>query len=263
MTIDIKNSYKKWDVQPIASPKKLAKNNFEFYNNIEFKSLMTTSPIVTLIINQTTSSYEFISDNIKTITGYSTQDFYEDGFDFGMSITDKQYTPYLNKYIIPCIFENIEKHAKTNELNKIKFTYNCKIKRKDGKSIWIQQTVTIIKVDKNGTPLLISLSMIDINNLKKDDIINFSILKSTNEGYYNAIYTQDYSITKNELNLSQREIEVLNLIMEGKSSREVAEKLYISLNTVKTHRKNMLDKTGCKKSTELINYTRGLISANF
>ena len=262
MTIDLKDSHKKWGIPTIVSPEKLIKSGSELFNNTEFKSLMTSSPIVTIIINQATSRYEFISDNIKNITGYSALDFHGEGVHWGMHITNKEYTPYLNKYIIPGISENIEKYAKLHELHKIKFTYNCKITRKDGKSVWLQQTMTVLKADERGKPLLVSLSIIDISNLKRDDIINFSILKSTKEGYFNPVLTQDYPIIKNEQKLSQREIEILNLIGEGKSSREVAEKLYISINTVKTHRKNMLGKTGCKKSTELLNYSRGLISCN-
>lgn len=55
-----------------------------------------------------------------------------------------------------------------------------------------------------------------------------------------------------EYDLSSRELEILKLIATGKSSKEIAEKLYISKNTVDTHRRNILDKTGLKNSKELI-----------
>ncbi len=51
----------------------------------------------------------------------------------------------------------------------------------------------------------------------------------------------------NELkNLSEREIEVLKLIMYEYSSEQIAEKLFISKNTVDSHRKNILEKTQIK-----------------
>jgi DNA-binding NarL/FixJ family response regulator len=42
--------------------------------------------------------------------------------------------------------------------------------------------------------------------------------------------------------LSQREQEVLQLIAEGKSTREIAAMLYVSVKTVETHRKQIMDK---------------------
>jgi DNA-binding NarL/FixJ family response regulator len=52
--------------------------------------------------------------------------------------------------------------------------------------------------------------------------------------------------------LTRRELEVLSLIAEGNTTGSIASKLSIQINTVKTHRKNMLKKTGCKNITELI-----------
>ena len=52
--------------------------------------------------------------------------------------------------------------------------------------------------------------------------------------------------------LSLRETEVLNLIINGASNGEISEKLYISENTVKFHVRNILKKTGCSNRTELL-----------
>ena len=54
--------------------------------------------------------------------------------------------------------------------------------------------------------------------------------------------------------LSVREIEVLGLIMLGYTTKEIANKLFISYETVKSHRKNILEKTGAKNTASLINY---------
>jgi DNA-binding NarL/FixJ family response regulator len=54
--------------------------------------------------------------------------------------------------------------------------------------------------------------------------------------------------------LSPREIEVLRLIAAGKSNREIADTLFISLNTVATHVRNILTKTGCANRTEAAAY---------
>jgi len=52
--------------------------------------------------------------------------------------------------------------------------------------------------------------------------------------------------------LSKREKEILDLLLQGKSSREIAEQLFISKTTVDTHRRNILEKTGAKSTLELL-----------
>lgn len=52
--------------------------------------------------------------------------------------------------------------------------------------------------------------------------------------------------------LSQREFEIIKLIATGMNSEQVAEKLFISINTINTHRKNIIDKTGKGSISELI-----------
>ncbi len=54
--------------------------------------------------------------------------------------------------------------------------------------------------------------------------------------------------------LSLREIEVLGLIMQGFTNNEIAEKLFVCYETVKSHRKNILLKTGAKNTAALINH---------
>ena len=45
---------------------------------------------------------------------------------------------------------------------------------------------------------------------------------------------------------SKRECEILQLIFEGFTSQEIADKLFISLQTVESHRKNMISKAGTR-----------------
>jgi DNA-binding NarL/FixJ family response regulator len=63
--------------------------------------------------------------------------------------------------------------------------------------------------------------------------------------------------------LTPREVEVLKLIAEGYTSKEIAAMLVISIKTVDRHRTNMLDKLGMRDRVELTRYAirRGLIEA--
>ncbi len=62
--------------------------------------------------------------------------------------------------------------------------------------------------------------------------------------------------------LTGRELEILTLVGEGKTSKEIAEDLFISENTVRNHVRNILDKLGMKSRFEAVNwaYREGLIN---
>lgn len=54
--------------------------------------------------------------------------------------------------------------------------------------------------------------------------------------------------------LSTRELQVLQMIMQGHTNQEIAGKLFISIETVKSHRKHLLSKTGARNTAALINH---------
>ena len=67
-----------------------------------------------------------------------------------------------------------------------------------------------------------------------------------------AFQAHQFSTLKHSF--SNREIEVIRMIAEGQTSKEIAKALYLSPATVRTHRQNILAKSGCSKSSELISY---------
>jgi LuxR family maltose regulon positive regulatory protein len=58
--------------------------------------------------------------------------------------------------------------------------------------------------------------------------------------------------------LSERELEVLQLIADGLSNREIADKLFISVGTVKTHTHNIYGKLGVSGRTQAVARAREL-----
>lgn len=56
----------------------------------------------------------------------------------------------------------------------------------------------------------------------------------------------------NGLKFSSRELEVCELMKEGLTTQEIADRLFISIRTVETHRKNLMEKFGVKNSTGVI-----------
>ena len=63
------------------------------------------------------------------------------------------------------------------------------------------------------------------------------------------------------LGITKRELEILELIANGMSNREIAEKLFVSENTVKTHLSRLFDKLGAKRRTQAVQIAKeaGLI----
>jgi two-component system, NarL family, response regulator LiaR len=55
-----------------------------------------------------------------------------------------------------------------------------------------------------------------------------------------------------ELAITKRELEILQLIADGLSNREIAEKLFVSENTVKTHSSRLFDKLSAKRRTQAV-----------
>lgn len=60
------------------------------------------------------------------------------------------------------------------------------------------------------------------------------------------------NISHIDIELSEREKEILSLICKEYSNADIAEKLFISIRTVEGHRNNLLMKTGCKNTAGLV-----------
>jgi len=66
---------------------------------------------------------------------------------------------------------------------------------------------------------------------------------------------------REDLNITRRELEILELVAQGLSNREIAAKLFVSENTVKTHCSRAFDKLGAKRRTQAVQLSKefGLI----
>lgn len=104
-----------------------------------------------------------------------------------------------------------------------------------------------------------------LKNTNKSELLN-AIYKLADNGthYSNEILSIMLEKVKREKrklqetqHLSEREIEIVKLIMQEFSSQQIAEKLFISKNTVDTHRKNILEKTQVKTLVGLCKFAFG------
>ena len=61
-----------------------------------------------------------------------------------------------------------------------------------------------------------------------------------------------------QLELSKRELEILNLLAQGHSNQEIASKLFVSVSTVKTHIQNLFEKLDVKRRIQAIEKARSI-----
>jgi two-component system, NarL family, response regulator LiaR len=71
-------------------------------------------------------------------------------------------------------------------------------------------------------------------------------------------HLQALEIERQKLGLSTRELEVLQLMAEGLSNQEIAERLFLSVATVKTHSSKLFEKLDVKRRTQAIDKARQL-----
>jgi len=75
------------------------------------------------------------------------------------------------------------------------------------------------------------------------------------------VHSESFMLDETELkkwNLSNREYEVLQLIVKGKSNLEIAESLFLSVSTIKTHASNLFVKMNVKSRAQAIEKARRL-----
>jgi DNA-binding NarL/FixJ family response regulator len=97
-------------------------------------------------------------------------------------------------------------------------------------------------------------------NADKAEILEALDCISKGKTYFNRDIVTEYinfqktpqSKKPEELRITQREKEVLQLIMEGLTTAQISEKLFVSQNTIDSHRKNLLSKLGVKNTAELV-----------
>jgi DNA-binding NarL/FixJ family response regulator len=68
------------------------------------------------------------------------------------------------------------------------------------------------------------------------------------------VQSQRHNVPKPADLLSPREIEIIKMIAEGKSSKEIAEILFLSFRTIQNHRTKIMKKLNLKKNTDLVRY---------
>jgi PAS domain S-box-containing protein len=206
----------------------------------------------------TEDEFLYATDSFEFILGYSTERLYNAGLKWWFSlIHPEDLQPMLNIIFQHCFMTPVAKR-----LHK-PFTLRYRIKHAEGHWIWLSEVKCIVAVTEEGKNHFVVgrfeevcedkvHSEYELKRLMQDYGGSNSMLKA-------AIPILTGKVEDGHSAPTKREKEILHLIGEGLSTKQMAEKLHISVNTVETHRRHLLEKLKVKNSMELIKQTSNAI----
>lgn len=151
-----------------------------------------------------------------------------------------------------------------SERKKIKISFVFRMLNVSQQYTWRIMEYPALHYEKNE-PRYILCHISDVSHLVSEPKCVMYILDSTDKEA-TMYYCDEENIQLKPLNpnkaLSTREIEITKLLAKGLISKEIAEVLGISKNTVENHKQNIYAKTGTKKINELITYANRYLIGN-
>ena len=216
----------------------------------DWKKLSEVTHIIVLAFDCYTKKFVFVSDNIPELYGLDSHRLFIDGHQPVVEVIhpDDIYYGLLVRKKIYSILSSFSNEEKMN----YKAIHEMRVRNLRGEYIRIIEQEQVIELDKSGN-IWLMLSVIDVDASHESEIIK-SHLYNFKTGEQIFI---DLSDTLDEP-LTNRELEVLRLMKQGLLSKEIANTLKVSINTVNTHRQNILQKLKANNSIEAVNSAQRL-----
>lgn len=212
----------------------------------DLQKLAETSNSIISVFDLFQKKHVYHSSNFEAFLGYPKKDFEKGGeFFLDSKIHPEDYVALMQNGIT--LFELLTNIP--NELRlSCKLINEFRILNASNQFVKVIEQQQTLELDNKGNVWL-ALSILDIspnqnvNENLKSEIINFK------SGEFIS-YLQPKA--RKEMALSKREIEILKHVKEGKLSKEISDKLYISVHTVNTHRQKILEKLNVNNSMEAV-----------
>ena len=242
MLPEIQNLYDVWD------PNRVGKNNVSCQISFDelTNSIISTGPFYFYVIDFFDMSLSHISPAIAEIHGFNPETvsfndilgaIHPDDIDF----VAKAETVSTN------FFYNKVGHEKM--LN-YKVSYSFRFRLKNGEYALFNHQSLMLSLDDNGG-LGKSLNIhTRIDHLSNLNTYKISFIGLNGEPSFMNLNPDEENLDVEEF--SKREIDIIKLIGNGLSNAEIAEKLFISVLTVKKHRNNILAKSDSRNTAQLI-----------
>ena len=205
-----------------------------------------------LVTKYTTMTFMYASESCKQVTGYSPEEWTKGGIPFYLEnycpaerLEGQKYINIILQHLAQCPI---------NEKSAYNYTSTFRFYHKSGYYFWLYNHLIFYLHDETGKTLLSISILTDIDKFKCNDDISLKIIKhipKTRE--YNI--EQSYDMPPEGLNLLNNcELKILKMLSEGLDNEKISKKLNLSSYTIRDYRKNMLKKTWCSNTVELVYY---------
>jgi DNA-binding CsgD family transcriptional regulator len=198
------------------------------------------------IINHQSFAIEFVSKEVEDVLGYHPNAFDVHLMNAILHPDDRYWFLAFGKSVLD-FFSKLP----MEKMIKYKVRYDIRFRKLNGEYARMLYQGLLLEHDENGRFLRTLSTHTDITCLKQAGIPALSFIGMDGEPSYHHVALNNIYVESKE-DLTRREKQVLNLLIEGKLSKEISYILNISKETVDKHRKNMLHKKNLNNTGELI-----------
>ena len=206
------------------------------------------------LLDYTSGKYAFVSNECESHLSFSHTKMMDGGMNFVM----ENYHPADLKLFNHQIFSDRLKALESIPFDQHKdyiFSFNYRVKNGKGEFINILQRNAFIQSDVNGRPLLSLGVVTNVNHFKTENpVIQLVEKVDSITGNVEVVQKNTYYLREEDKIFSKREKEILPWLAEGLTSKQIAEKLFISEHTVINHKRNMHHKSDTQNSAALISF---------
>lgn len=201
------------------------------------------------VIDYELKGFEYVSDNPLFLCGHSALEVKEMGYDFYFKYVPEEDLELLLK--INTIGFDFYETIPLEERKEYTISYDFHLKNEEGKTILINQKLTPLFLTENEK-IWKAICIVSLSTQQKSG--NITITKKDGTKNFTYDLKTDCWKTLKKIELSEREKEILQYSIRGYAINEISEKIYISPDTVKFHRKKLFDKLGVANINEAISY---------
>ncbi len=183
---------------------------------------------------------------LQKLTGYTIEEYYLEDMMRYIHPDDRYFVSNITKEAVEHTFE-----TDASEINTRLFI-TFRFRKKDGSYIKLLRQTSSYEKDSNGKmisnfSLLTDITFVDSRNRVEWDL-------TSNQLDLEIFKKKIYSVFRGYF--TEREKEIIQGIVQGLTSIEIANILFISKHTVATHRKNILRKAGVNMTSDLIHFCK-------
>lgn len=198
------------------------------------------------IFNFRTREFDYVSESIWDMLGYEPSEFTVSTFMSTLHEDDRPWVISFEKTTGDFFMQ-----IPSDKIMKYKNRYEYRVVKKNGGFLRVMHQVMIAQMDEDGGFIRSIGVVTDISHIKMDGRPTMSMVGMDGEASYHNLAVENIFLKTKDV-LSNREKQILLLLTQGKLSKEIADLLFVSKQTVDSHRKNMLRKANVSTTGELI-----------